>query len=328
MPRLLTTARPELANPQPPLAMDTPCSRRRWLGLSAALLGGGGLAACGTPLPLSGVPTEGTPEGQALLQAAADAHGWAAYRQITDISVAYDGAWRPFIDRIQPIVVDKGFRGPSEERLLPQAGVVAQAYRGPSGRKHVWWQRSAGVPASDAAAAGLAAVWFNGQASTSADVLAASALVAECYGLFLLGPLWLNGRGLAARVAGTERVDSRLCDVLQVDLRPGLGRVARDRVELCLDRDSRVARRLRFTLQGFSATAGAVAFVDTFEHERHFGVLWAMRSYEEVEHPIRVPAHDWRITGLDVNRGFGVEELRGPAFSGRAAAPAAALKRG
>jgi hypothetical protein len=320
--------RPDFAHPQAAVGLDAPCSRRRWLGLSAALLGGGGLAACGTPLPLQGVPTDGTAEGQALLQAAADAHGWAAYRQITDISVAYDGAWRPFIDRIQPIVVDTTFRGPSEERLLPQAGVVAQAYRGPAGRKHVWWQRAAGTPGDNAAAAGQAAVWFNGQPSASADVLAASALVAECYGLFLLGPLWLNGRGLAARVAGTERVDGRLCAVLQVDLRPGLGRVARDRVALCLDRDTRVARRLRFTLEGFSATAGAVAFVDTFEHARHFGVLWPMRSYEEVEHPLRVPAHDWRITGLDVNRGLTADELRGPAFSGRAAAPAAALAKG
>ena len=65
--------------------------------------------------------------------------------------------------------------------------------------------------------------------------------------------------------------------------------------------------------------------VDTFDHQRRFGVLWPMRSYEEVVHPIRLPAHDWFVTGLDVNRGYGPEAIEGPQFSGRAAAPASGL---
>jgi hypothetical protein len=54
--------------------------------------------------------------------------------------------------------------------------------------------------------------------------------------------------------------------------------------------------------------------------------LWPMRSYEEVVHPLRLPAHDWYVTGLDVNRGHGIDALRGPVFTGAAAAPAAALQ--
>jgi len=50
-----------------------------------------------------------------------------------------------------------------------------------------------------------------------------------------------------------------------------------------------------------------------------------MRSYEEVVHPLRLPAHDWYVTGLDVNRGYEVSALQGAQFSGLAAAPAAAL---
>jgi hypothetical protein len=169
------------------------------------------------------------------------------------------------------------------------------------------------------------AVWYDGQPSRDNARLAASALVAECYGLFLLGPLWLAGRGLPAQMAGTERVNGRLCDVVQVAMTPGLGRVTADRVAVCIDRDDAVTRRLRFTLEGFERTRGAVAEVDTFEHQRRFGVLWPMRSYEEVVHPLRLPAHDWYVTGLDVNRGYGVDALRGPAFTGAAAAPAAAL---
>jgi hypothetical protein len=297
--------------------------RRRLLLLGAAAPALG-LAGCGTPLPLGAPAPASDPVAERLLQHSADVHGWSAYRQLRDISVRYDGAWRPIIDRIQPVVVDKGFRGWSEERLLPQAGVVAQAYTGPAGRKHVWWQRGDG----SAARPGEVAVWFNGQPSSDAGVLAASALVAEGYGLFLLGPLWLAGRGLAAQRGGTERVDGRLCDVVQVWMRPGLGRVALDRVAVCIDQASGITRRVRFTLEGYSGTQGAVAEVDTFDHERRFGVLWPMRSYEEVVHPLRLPAHDWHIAGLDVDRGFDAAALRGPQFSGAAAAPARALASG
>ncbi len=295
-------------------------TRRRLLALGAAVPAFG-LAGCGTPLPLADTATASDRDAERLLQDSADAHGWAAYRQLADINIRYEGAWRPFIDRIQPVVVDKAFRGASEERLLPGAGVVAQAYTGSAGTKHVWWQRGDGSTARP----GEVAVWFNGRPSSDAGVLAASALVAEGYGLFLLGPLWLAGRGLAMRRGGTERVDGRLCDVVQVWLRPGLGRVALDRVAVCIDRASGLTRRVRFTLEGFTNTQGAVAEVDTFDHERRFGVMWPMRSYEEVVHPLRVPAHDWRIAGLDVNRGHDAAALRGPVFTGAAAAPAAAL---
>jgi len=150
-------------------------------------------------------------------------------------------------------------------------------------------------------------------------------LFSRSFFFFLLGPLWLADRQLPVQMAGTERVDGRLCDVVQVWLSPGLGQVTLDRVALCIDRENAITRRLRFTLEGFAGTRGAVAEVDTFEHQRRFGVLWPMRSYEEVVHPIRLPAHDWFVTGLDVDRGYGADALQGPAFSGAAAAPAAAL---
>ena len=149
--------------------------------------------------------------------------------------------------------------------------------------------------------------------------------MAEGYGLFLLGPLWLIDRGLRMRRGGTERVDGCVCDVIDVWLSPGLGRVATDRVAICIDRVDSLARRVHFTLEGFANTRGAVAEVDTFEHERRFGVVWPMRSYERIVHPISLPAHDWHIIGLDVNRGYGAKELAGSSFSGAAAAPAKPL---
>lgn len=292
------------------------------------LLGTAGLpllAGCGSPLPLQ-QPFGATPAASAAaanrLRESAQAHGWDAYRLLSDINISYDGQWRPLIDRIQPVVVDKAYRGSSQERLMPAAGLVAQAYTGPAGRKQVVWRRGA----APAGSPGDVAVWFNGQRSQDAAVQAASAVVAECYGVFLLGPLWLLGRSpVAIEAAGTERVNGRLCDVVQLALRPGLGLVALDRVAVCIDRDDAVTRRVRFTLEGYEGTRGAVAEVDTFEHQRRFGVLWPMRSYEEVVHPLRLPAHDWHVTGLDVNRGYGAPDLAGPQFTGSAAAPALPL---
>jgi hypothetical protein len=316
---------------QYPTFTRTSLTRRRWLALAGWPAAGGLLGACGTPLPLQATAPSGASAAAAQrLAASADAHGLAAYRQISDINIGYSGQWRPLVNRVQPEVVDEGFRGPSQERLMPAFGVVAQAYAGVKGKKQVFWQR-AKSPAPDGREQGEVAVWFNGQPSQRASELAAAALVAEGYGLFLLGPLWVASRqsaGLAlpADVAGTERVNGRLCDVVNVWLRPGLGHAATDRVSLLIDRDDHVMRRVRFTLEGYEGTRGAVAEVDCFEHARRFGLLLPMRSYEEVVHPLRLPAHDWFVTGLDVNRGYGVEALRGAQFSGAAAAPAKALQ--
>ena len=308
------------------LRLQTPnLDRRRVLRASlvapAALLG-----ACGTPLPLSPPPgsSAAAAAAQARLIASAQAHGLEAYQQYKDISVSFTGQWRPLINGIQPEVVDRAYRGPSEERLLPSLGAVAQSWRGsddPRLRKHVFWQRS--DPAT--ARPDELGLWYDGQASTDAARAAASALVAECCGLFLLGPMWLVGRCVPFEMNDTERVNGRLCDAVQVWLRPGLGRSAQDRVTVLVDRDDQLTRRMRFTLEGFAGTRGAVAEVDWLDFSRRFGVLWPTRFYEEVVHPLRLPAHDWALSGLSVNRGFGLADLRGASLSGAAAAPAAPL---
>ena len=294
--------------------------RRRVLGagLAAALPWLGG---CATPLPLDPPPNPAPDgDGVALLQRSAEAHGLDAYRKLNDVNVRYNGQWRPLVDRIQPVLVDKGFRGASEERLLPSAGIVAQAYTGASGAKQVVFRGSTALPTD--AAARRVDVWLNGQPSEDRDVLDASALVADAYGLFLFGPLWIHGRSELVRRAGSERVDGSLCEIVDVWLRPGLGRSALDRVSMSIDSGGRM-RRVRLTLEGFAGTRGAVAQVDTFDHERRFGMLWPMRSYEEVVHPLSLPAHDWHIAGLDVDRGYDAPAITGSAFTGAAALPAA-----
>lgn len=291
-------------------------TRRTLLGAAALPW----LAGCTTPLPL-GRPSTVDVAAANRMRESAEVHGLSAYRQLNDINIGYSGEWRPLVARIQPEVVDEGFRGSSQERLMPRVGVVAQAYTGLRGRKQVSWRRGRGTPGDQ----GEAAVWFNGARSTDTAALLAAALVAEGYGLFLLGPLWLVDRGLPMETAGTERVDGRLCDVIELSLSPGLGMAATDRVAVCIDRIDSVTRRVRFTLEGFANTRGAVAEVDTFDHERRFGMLWPMRSFERIVHPIALPAHDWHVTGIDVNRGYAAQDLAGPVFGGLAAAPAKAL---
>jgi hypothetical protein len=300
--------------------------RRALLGAPLAAL----LAGCSTPLPLTlpTSPAAAAAAARARLTASAGVHGWEAWRTLADINIGYDGAWRPLINRIQPEVVDATFRGSSQERLLPAQGINAQLYRGPQDKnrtKQVFWRRG-----SVAAPEGELLLRYDGTESNSTALKTAAALVAEAYGFFLLGPLWAldrieRGLGMALEVSGTERVNGRLCDRIEIVLRPGLGVVALDRASLLIDRDDGITRRLRFTLEGFPGTRGAVAEVDTFEHRRLFGVLWPMRSYEEVVHPLRLPAHDWFITGLDVNRGYGADALHEAGFGGAAAAPARAV---
>ncbi|WP_428423151.1 hypothetical protein [Methylibium sp.] len=294
-------------------------NRRRLLhaGLAALPV----LSACTAPLPLMLGPRS-SPAAAALFRDACEAHGLAAFRALRDINVSYAGEWRALVGRLQPALVDAGFRGSSQERLLPPQRLIAQAHSGPSGRKQVL--RRAGRAADPSP--GEVQVWFNGEEARDAERRDAAALVADGYALFLCGPLWLAGRDLVMDRGGTDVVDERLCDLLYVELKPGLGFSVLDRLALFIDREDRLMRRVRFSLDGLAATRGAIAEVDTFDFIQRHGVLWPTRFYERLQRPIpRLPVHDWRLTGLDVNRGYGAEALSGPAFSGAALAPAAAL---
>jgi hypothetical protein len=284
------------------------------------------LAGCANVLPETTVSAT-TPEAQAMLEASAAAHGLAAFQAVADLSVSYAGEWPPLINRLQPALVDRGFRARSEERLLPREGVVAQSHVGPAGRKQVIRQSVPG-------AQGNVRVWFNGEEAHDEERRAAAALVADGYALFLLGPMllvsgWANSRTAAVEHAGVERifVDGRrwTCDILRARVRPGLGFSPSERLALWVDRDEGLMRRLRFSLEGLASTRGAVAEVDASDHIMRYGVRWPTRFHERLLRPFSLPVHDWQLTGLDLNRGLQREDLDGAAFHGRAIRPAAAL---
>lgn len=287
------------------------------LGLASLPL----VQACSAPLAqLSG--TVSTEDGTSLLQDSARAHGVQILDGIRDISVGYQGEWRPFMNRMQPELVDAGFRGGSQERLLLRDRLIGQTHQGPDGQKQVL--RHEGQSAADLQVA------FNGTAATDRPRRDAAALVADAYSLFLLGPAWLARQPpdrLIIERGGTEDIQAgdehRLCDVLRIQLRPGLGFAPSDLIELLIARDDRLMRRVRFTLDGLQTTQGALAEVDTWRHVAIAGIPFPTRFHEQLLRPLPLPVHDWRLTGLDLNRGLQPSDIGIAGFSPLASRPAA-----
>ncbi len=277
------------------------------------------LHGCAAPLPVS-LNAATTPAAQALLKESADAHGLQGFKAIQDLSVSYSGEWRVLIGKLQPALVDASFRGSSEERLLLREGVVAQAHTGPGGRKQVLRRAGSTAP-------GEVHVWFNGEQARDAERRAAAALVADAYSLFLLGPMLLVDRPLVMELSEIEWVNEHACDVLRMQLVPGLGHARVDQVALFIDRKQRLLRRVRFTLDGLESTKGAIAEVEMYDHQTLHGVRWPTRFYERLIRPIRMPVHDWNLTGLDINRGLRAADIEGAEFRGAAVARAAVLPR-
>jgi hypothetical protein len=276
------------------------------------------LHGCAKPLPISLTATT-TPAAQSLLNECAVVHGLAAFKKLQDISVSYAGEWRALIGKLEPALVDPSFRGVSEERLLLREGVIAQAHRGTSGRKHVLRRVST-------SSMGEVQVWFDGEEARDAQRRFAAAQVADSYALFLLGPMLLVDRPLVMELGEIEWVEEHACDVLRIQLAPGLGMSRMDQIALFVDRKNRVMRRVRFPLEWLQSTeGGAIAEVEMHDHVTMHGVLWPTRFYQRLVRPIRLPLHDWNLTGLDVNRGITANDLSGPEFAGAARAPAAAL---
>jgi len=234
--------------------MQRPHLTRRLVLASLALPG---LQGCMVPLPaMSTLAT--TPDARALLVRSADAHGLGALSHVTDLSVSYAGQWRALVGTLQPALVDFGFRGRSEERLLLRERLAAQAHTGPQGRKQVVRHTAPG-------AQGDVRVWFNGDETHDDARRAAAALVVDGYSLFLLGPMllaqsWPAKRSLVMERAGIERVAlegrEHECDVLRLRMTPGLGFSDGDQLALFIDREEQLMRRVRFTLNGLETTRG------------------------------------------------------------------------
>lgn len=146
-----------------------------------------------------------------LLESSAQAHGVAAFRELRDLNVSYDGQWLDLVQKLRPVLIDASFCKTSEQRLLLGAEpVVGQWHSGPAELKQV---------TRSGAAVG---VRYNSQPAVGRDTLAA-ALVADAYRIFLLGPLHFLEGNASLQLAGTDDVEGRACDLLPAVRRPGHG---------------------------------------------------------------------------------------------------------
>jgi hypothetical protein len=269
----------------------------------------GGCASRGIP---QAVGSGEQPAARTVLQKSAEAHGLSAFRQIDDLSVAYAGEWYGLVSKVQPTLIDADFRRASQERIIFRDGpLIGQRHLGPGGHKQVIRQR------------GDIQVFYNDAPSSDRDVLASAALVADAYRMFLTGPFYFLDGNLSLEVGENEDVEGRACTTLVAVRRPGHGQSAEDRYLLFIDAENHLLRRVRFTMEGLESTQGAIAEVDFFDHKEIAGVTWPTRFYERLRKPIpSLPVHDWRLIGLDVNRGLSASDIAGPAFSTKAAEPA------
>jgi hypothetical protein len=274
-------------------------------GMAAAL---GGCAGVPVSDPLA------SSRAQELLRGCARAHGADAWKAVRDIAVAYDGQWYSLVARLQPELVDERHRKRSQERIIPSLPLVAQHHQGPGGEKLVLRHGSS------------IQVRYDGTASRDTDRVAASALVADAYRLFLTAPFVFGDDATVLSLAEPQWIGSRRCMVAVARMQPGLGWDGEDRVALFVDAESFLLRRVRFTIDALPSTKGAVVEVDLDGHRRIGGVWWPTRFFERIRTPVpMLPAHRWWMTGLDLNRGLTAADFRDARFSANAAMPAKPL---
>ncbi len=281
----------------------------RVIFLLAPLLAPAGCASIPQPRP-------GGSDAKAvsILHEAALAHGTDELQRLHDVNIRFEGKWNPFVAKVQPTLVDDQFRGRSEERYLIGEPAVGQCHIGPGGCKQVYRDRT------------TTRVWYNDKATADPEVGDAAALVADNYRMFLLGPLFFEERGATVQYLGTNYVDGEQCDDILAELRPGLGNSVEDRVVVSIDRDKRLIRRLRISVDGLKSTRGAIVDVYLRDHIRIHGINWPTRFYEELLRPFPSPVHRWRLIGIDFDRSIERPALDGPHFTGLVMPPSGAVK--
>ena len=271
------------------------------------------LSSCASTQICTRSITNSEPEARALLKASQAAHGGAAFDQIRDLSVRYEGKWAAIGPRFQPVLVDSMFRGASEERIILSPRVIAQTHTGPGGVKNVLRK-----PGQIAAA-------YNGAVPENAETNQAAALVEDAYALFLLGPFYFQQSGTIFAMNGESLVDQALCDEVLAILRPGFGMADEDRVILYIDRSSKLLRRVRLTLNGLDSTRGAEVDVTFRDFKTIDGVLWPTNFDERVRSPFKLHAHHWNLHGLESNRGLSARDLILGQWTDKATKPSAEI---
>lgn len=239
------------------------------------------------------------------------AHGGDMREYPGDINLATDGRWYALIQRIQPVVTDAGFRVTSEERFRPGDGTYAVRHSGPSGSKQVLRTPSG------------TRVHYNGEAVSAGDErLRATAMTSDAFQLFHFGPTFVKHRATAMVRLPDAREGGRSYRRILATLSPGFGESSSDQVVLWIDAANARLFRVHMTLEGFETTRGAHVDTTFLAYLQAGPYLLPSRFSERVRGPLRIMAHEWHVTAIDLDRGWTDADLRGPDFAGRAAPPA------
>lgn len=260
------------------------------------------LTACASkfPSPVSQSQPNASPSAKEIFDRTFKIHGGNALKDLNNVNVSLSGQWKTLIKKIQPLVTDFNYRVDSEERLFPNQGGYVAFYTGPGGNKKV-------VRTPDSID-----VYYNGVASTDPEVLSSTALTADAFLLFLLGPLSL---------ADWQDKFTRLTDItnqgktyyrLHLYRTPGFGFSESDQVVLWIDPDTDRTHMIQITLEGHSTTKGAHVEVEFLDYIQYGDYLLPSQFFERVNAPIAIDAHAWHLTGLDINRGTYIENYHGP----------------
>jgi hypothetical protein len=284
----------------------------RRAGLFVLLCWAAFLSACASR-PIGPVQAGTQAQAQALLRQSQIAHGQEAFSKLRDMAVDFDGYWYTLITKIQPVVTDIAYRKTSRERILLPSGDMAQTYSGPAGTKHV------------TVLGGQVAVAYNGVPSQDAAVLSSAHMVAEAYKFFLMPAFYVQRGQVLGLVAGEPVGDVPTQGITGV-LSPGFGGSKEDRFVLFIDPKTHRVLRVRMSLEGTRSTQGAsvdVVFTGFVQRE---GVWWPTGFEETMANPFPgLLAHDFWLTGLDLNRGLSPADLRLPG-NPKLAAPAQGLR--
>lgn len=268
------------------------------------------LAACASfPAPPRSAAFDDGLSAEQVVARSLAAHGGDVRDWPGDINLATDGRWYELIQRIQPIVSDATFRVRSEERYRPSDGIYAVQHTGPAGTKQVVRTRE-GV-----------SVHYNGERA-DATRARATAMTNDAFRFFHFGPSFIAGRATAMVRMPDAREDGRRFQRVHATLEPGFGEAARDEAVLWFDASTSLLFRVHMTLNGFETTQGAHVDTTFLAYRKVGPFVLPVKFAERVRGPVRIKAHDWEVTGIDLDRGWRLEDVVGPAFSGAAARPA------
>ncbi len=255
-------------------------------------------------------------DAAAIFARCMDAHGGDLSNYPGDINLSTDGHWHSLIQRIQPIVSDAGFRVSSEERYRPRDGLYSVHHQGPLGSKQV-------VRTPD----GIS-VYYNGTRESDPVKIRATAMTNDAFRMFHFGPSFIKARSTAMVRLPDQREKGRNYRRLLATVEPGFGESAKDQVVLWIDAQTSRLFRVHMTLNGFETTQGAHVDTTFLEYRKVGAYLFPVRFSERVRGPIKIDAHDWYTTGIDLDRGWTAADIGGATFKGAAAAPAQRMQAG